>query len=98
MMETSARFEFRWKWWAPTACIALILFAVCAQAVHVHTQSEPSGATCLACVSAHSGAPVSPVVSSAPLAASASVLVLPEPETSSYEAILPPFIRPPPSR
>lgn len=98
MTESSAKFEFRWKRYASAICVTFILFAVFAQAVHVHTQGEPSGTPCLACVSAHTGAPVSPVVSSVLLVTITPLVVLPELEIHSSEAVLPLFIRPPPSR
>jgi len=76
----------------------LILLAVCVQAVHIHVDRESSGATCLACVSAHTGVPVASIVSSGSLIAITLVLVLHQPEVPSCEGTLPLFIRPPPSR
>jgi hypothetical protein len=98
MREETAKLELRWKTCASAICATLVLFAVLAQSVHVHAQAETSGAICPACVSAHTGTPVSPIVSSFSLFAIASVLVLPELEIPSCEAVLPLFIRPPPSR
>ncbi len=98
MGKTRAKFQVRCRLWATTACLMLILLAVCVQAVHVHAQGESSGATCLACVSAHTGVPVRAILSAVHLIAITSVLVLYELEIPSYEAFLPLFIRPPPSR
>ncbi len=98
LMETTAKSEFRWKLLASTAMVALILLAVCVQAVHIHTQSEPAGAICMACVSAHTAAPVAALASSVLLIAITLALVLHEFEVPSCESVLPLFIRPPPSR
>src|SRR5512140_1731490 len=83
MMEITARFEFRRRKWASIAIVVLILFAVGVQAVHVHSKGEPSGATCLACVSAHTGAPVATIVSPVLLIALMLVLILHEFEVPS---------------
>jgi hypothetical protein len=98
MMDTKTMFESRWQRWVLTACVMLVLFAIGVQAVHVHGKGEPSGATCLACVSAHTGAPVATIVSPVMLIALMLVLILHEFEVPSYEACLPLFIRPPPTR
>ena len=98
MMEITARFELHCRKWASVAIVLLILFAVCVQAVHMHGKTEPSGATCLACVSAHTGAPVATIISPVLLIALMLVLILHEFEVPSFEACLPLFIRPPPTR
>ena len=98
MTQSKATFEFRLNRGAWTVLVVLVLLAVCAQAVHIHVDREPSGATCLACVSAHTGVPVASVVASGFLIAITFVQALLEPEVPNCEAILPLFIRPPPSR
>lgn len=98
MAQTLPSFELRCKKWTSTVFVVLILLALCAQAVHIHVDREPSGATCLACVSAHTGVPVASIVSSGLLIAITLVLVLCEPQVPNCEATLPLFIRPPPTR
>jgi len=98
MTHPPAGFEIRCKQWASTVFVMLVLLAVCAQAVHLHLDREPSSATCLACVSAHTVVPVASIVSSGLLIAITLVFVLHELEVPTCEAILPLFIRPPPSR
>jgi hypothetical protein len=98
MTQPRGRFEFRYRRWVSTVFVMLILFAVCAQAVHIHADRERPGATCLACVSAHTGVTVASVVSSGFLVAVTFVFVLHEIEVPNCEAVLPLFIRPPPSR
>src|SRR3954451_19669378 len=98
MTQGLAKFEPRSKRWAWSVFVTLILFAVCAQAVHIHFDRELPGATCLACVSAHTGVPVASIVASGFLIAVTLVFVLHESEVPNFEAVLPLFIRPPPSR
>jgi hypothetical protein len=98
MVETKVRLAFRSKPGISTAIIVLILLAVFVQVVHVHVQCEPSGTTCLACMSAHTAVPVTAFAGSVLLIAITLVLVHHQPGISHCEATLPLFIRPPPTR
>jgi len=68
------------------------------QAMHVHAHESSTGTPCLACVSAHTNVPVAAVVTTVLLVAITSILVPSETAIPSVEAVLPLFIRPPPSR
>lgn len=79
------------------ACIALIVLLVSVQAAHVHRNTGTADTTCLICVSARTSAPVAAVVTQVVLIAIASLPVLRALTMPSFGAVLPLFIRPPPS-
>ncbi len=98
MVDITARLEFRWKPWASTALVLLVLLALLAQVVHVHANPELSSTPCLACVAAHTAVPATVIAASVYLVAVTLIFVLCDSEAPTSEAVLPLFIRPPPSR
>jgi hypothetical protein len=85
----------RMQRWPAPLCIALIVLVV-AVAVHVHP-GDFSDARCVVCVAAHTSTPVAFVTTQVTLIAIASLPVIHELTTPESEAVLPLFIRPPPS-
>ncbi len=90
--------ENRSQRWALSACFVLIVLALALQAVHVHAFGESSGGTCVACVTAHSTAPVTAIFGLVLFVAVTWVLSLGTSRIPHCDTILPLFIRPPPAR
>ena len=77
--------------------IALVLLALAVQAVHVHQPTASTDATCLICISAHTGAPVAVLTTLVMLTVIASLPMMRLFQAAKVDCTLPLFIRPPPA-
>ncbi len=83
--------------WVAAVCVMFALLLVM-QAMHVHFDDGLSATKCQICVSAHSSAPVSAMIAEVLFFAIASIAILGELQAPDAVAVLPLFIRPPPTK
>jgi hypothetical protein len=95
-----ARQNREWRYWLVLVCLLSFVLFVGLQAVHMHLlhpNDDLAGGTCLVCASAHTSATITIQLTQILLIAVASVAIVRAWSAPSYEAVLPLFIRPPPS-
>ena len=82
--------------WVAAVCVVFALLLV-VQAMHVHFDDGLSATKCQICISAHSSAPAAAGIAEVLFFAIASIAILGELQAPDAVAVLPLFIRPPPT-